>query len=714
MYPPGPMVTRICPQCGTETQAPFCKSDGYATVERARYLGRDPGTREGEVLAGRYRLDQVLGKSTLGTAYRATDLRLNTPIAVRLLAPSIATDLGLIARFQREGRLVASLAHPNIVRVMEHGVAEDGTLFIAQELVAGPTLAEVLTRGGPFDPGRLVAIAKELFDALLEAHTHGVLHRSLGLHNVILLTRAGGGESIKIENFGLVRVLADDDATPFVFPQALSAAWRTMAPEQARGRGVSGHSDLYSAGALLYELLTGKPPFSEVSPSDLLVAHSVKMPPAPERDGRVLVGPLVDLVLRCLEKKPWNRPDGAQKALDLLELARVQPILPMPTTTAEFAAPAAGAGGPTSRSTKRATNPYGVAPTTGRSNAPRVPELTTKPRRMTGPGAAAATPETTPPQGATPGPRSGPRTGPRPSLRENVRTTPPSGPHTGPRPTDVRGDSGALGPARGAGPATGGSGAGAREGANAVLSQEVRRTASAWSDPEIEVKRRGSPVLWFVLGVAVAGIAAAILFATLPRTVATSEVEAEAPTGRAGHDASVAVHEVASPTNAVEVGAVGAVDAVAQATTDTGPGSVLADTAPRIATADTVATDTMRPAAAPVVEKAKEPSRLDKVEPLSKVDPNDKKPVDPLADLEDPDLVKKAAATTHRVLVDSDPVGARVSVHGQSVGETPLYVEWDGEAGVEISVSRAGFKPVRQRLATTSGKSVMLKLVPTP
>lgn len=713
MYPPGPMATRICPQCGTETQAPFCKSDGYATVERARYLGRDPGTREGEVLAGRYRLDQVLGKSTLGTAYRATDLRLNAPIAVRLLAPSIATDLGLIARFQREGRLVASLAHPNIVRVMEHGVAEDGTLFIAQELVAGPTLAEVLARGGPFDPGRLVALAKELFDALLEAHTHGVLHRSLGLHNVTLLTHAGGAESIKIENFGLVRVLADDDATPFVFPQALSAAWRTMAPEQARGRGVSGHSDLYSAGALLYELLTGKAPFAEASPSDLLVAHSVKIPPAPERDGRILVGPLVDLILRCLEKKPWNRPDGAQKALDLLELARVQPILPMPTPTAEFAAPAAGASGPASRSTKRATNPYGVAPTTGRSSGPRVPELTTKPRRMTGPGAAAAPMEASSAGSATAGPASGPRTGPRPRSRENVKTGPVSGPRTGPRPVEARGDASEVVAARSSSLA-------ADLGAKAALGQEVRRASNPWSEPEIEVKRRGSPVLWFVLGVAVAGIVAAILFATLPRGGAG---DAPKPVAAAGVDA----REVVSPKPALEVERVAAArDGGAEGAVEDAQGSgavEVLDAAPSLASVEVGAqVDTARPEANPeVVEKVKEPVRLDKVEPVTKVDPRDKleprdktKLVDPLADLEDPDLVKKAATTTHRVLVDSDPVGARVVVHGQVIGETPLYVEWDGEAGVEISVSRAGFKPVRQRLGTASGKSVMMKLVPTP
>ncbi len=679
------MAMRICPQCGTETQAPFCRADGFATVDSARYLARDPNSREGDTIAARYRLDQVLGKTALGSTYRATDLRLQTPVAVRLLASGIATDLGLIARFQREGRLVASLAHPNIVHVMEHGVAEDGTLYIAQELVSGPTLAEALSRSGRFDPTRVVALGREIFDALSEAHTHGVLHRSLGLDNIVLVTRAGGGESIKIGDFGLVHVLADDNAQPFNYPQVLSGAWRGMAPEQARGRGVSGHADLYSVGCILYELITGRPVFGDGSPSDLLVAHSVKMPPPLDRDGRILAGPLVELVMRCLEKKPWNRPDGAQKALDLLEVGRNQPILPLPSPTAEFAAPPANMG-PQSR-VKPRTNPYGhPSPTTTRTN----PALT----------AVESTSMPTDPKGsARPKPQRHTREQPRPQTQSGQRVLPdaprPETPKSMSEPTTVTrapGSSAARAESHDRGFAS-----------RADLQLNLREPAG-----HDEPAKSRSPILWFVAGVVVAAVIAYLITSLGRDEPIAVGAPVEAPRAEVVPEAAethvaaveVQVETVAEPevVAAVEVGP----EVIAEVAAAEVVNEVVAAVDVVDARSEVRAAGDVRDATAPS-ETAD--TKADKADTKK-----DTKPVDPLADLEDPDLVKKVEAPMRKVLIDTEPIGAKIWIGGRMVGETPVYVEWQGE--VDVLVAKQGFKPVRAHLGAGTGPALKYTLVP--
>ncbi|HRE92453.1 MAG TPA: serine/threonine-protein kinase, partial [Myxococcota bacterium] len=254
-----PRTERYCPQCGEVTHALICRNDGFATTVRGVAAAPiELGQRMGELFAGRYRLEQLVRTNPLGAWYRATDERTRTPVEVHLLPAGLFADLSLVARFQREAPLIAAVEHPNLLRVLDHGLAPDGTLFFSHELALGPTLAELVEREGALDPRRVAAIGLSILEALDEAHDHGLLHRSLGLHNVVL-QRVGADDVVKVAHTGLAKILCDDEAQPFVWPPALVGAWRTMAPEQARGRGVTGHADLYSVGAILYELLTGKP-----------------------------------------------------------------------------------------------------------------------------------------------------------------------------------------------------------------------------------------------------------------------------------------------------------------------------------------------------------------------------------------------------------------------------------------------------------------------
>ncbi len=716
----------------------YCRVDGFATVGRSRFPGVDPALREGETLVGRFRLDQVIGSGPLGVAYRATDLRLGTHLLVRILPGGLSADLRLVARFQREGRLVASLAHPNIVRVAEHGVSEDGTLFVAQELVLGPTLAEVLAKEGPLEPRRVVAIGREIFDALVEAHTHGVLHRSLGLDNVLLHRRPDGGEMVKVSHFGLARVLADDEAEPFVWPGSLVAAWRTMAPEQARGRGVSGHADLYSVGAILYELLTGRSVFSESSPSDLLVAHSVKIPHAPEREGRMLVGPLIDVIMRCLEKKPWNRPDGAQKALDQLEAARNHPLLVSPTPTAEFGAPSPDAsrtGPPSGRPTNDPTRPN-VEP------VPVAMPITQQQKRATNPYGVK------PPSPSQPVPVAYPAS--RPLVRPTVEReqSPPE-----PRSRRVTQPS-AVGPGAplsqgGVSPRTGRDSRMERSlsyGVQVGARPEPGGSSAEPSDPDLIIRGGPSPFVAFVLGLVVAGglggLGYFLIFGGSGGKTSDSAAETQVldtPVEPVAGAAPVAVSTLADPPIVIaqatpdaaaaapapdaaspEAPAPDAAVAAATPAAPTAPDAASApvanaatDPAKPVAPAIPAPTDAKRiPAPTAPLHTAtarKDPSKTEKPE---KPEPPKKGPVDPLADLEDPDFVTRPTPPSLRkVLVDSDPVGAKVAVRGQIIGETPIYVEWEEDAaGVDIVVSKVGYQPIRTRLSAGVGRAVRLSL----
>lgn len=718
-------ATRICPQCGTETQASFCRVDGFATVDATRYAMRDHGRREGDAIGGRYRLDQLVARTSVGWTYRATDLRLHAAVAVRLLAPTLASDLGLVARFQRQGRLVASLAHPNIVHVLEHGVDEDGTLFIAEELVVGPTLAEALARSGPFEAARVVTIARELFDALAEAQAHGVLHRSLGLDNVVLVPRPGGGETIKVGDFGLVQVLADDTATAFVFPPVLTHAWATMAPEQARGRGVSGHADVYSAGALMYALLAGRPVFQASAPSDLLVAHSVRMPAPIEREGRILAGPLVDLIMRCLEKKPWNRPDGAQKALDMLEQCRVQPVLPVALSTAEFAAPSAGVTVATTRPSKRpATNPYGPRP----EPRPIPAAVTDVPTSPATDGAGAVRPG-------------------RPARRL-VTTSPEITAVAAPRITDVP-----ITPAARASDVLPGASAARAE----ALDRGFATRRRDWDEPA----PRRSPVLWFVAGVVVAGLIAAagvvLWFGGWPGSQGAShgavgaadlppQAEGAASPGveAAGLRADALAVEPAAAPAAPAVPVAATSDAATNVASDAGPGEGVAlaaegagpeTDAPQAPDAGALAGATPGDTAADAQGGADAGGAAagvrvgdagDAAAVASEV-PKDKKPRparerrvdDPLADLEDPEFrgdtrVSAPPEVRHSVLVESEPVGAGVSLGGRVLGVTPIYVEWSGTDSVGVVVEKVGYRPAHKRLGPSTGRAIRVTLEPEP
>ena len=276
------------------------------------------------VLGGRYALLEELGAGGMAVVYRARDEVLGREVAVKVLSPQFAADPGFLARFEREARHVAALSHPNIVTVFDSGI-DRNTPFIVMELVAGRTLRQVLDQVGPLPAREAVTIAVTVCEALEAAHAAGLVHRDIKPANIVL----SGGE-VKVLDFGIARA---HDASGAARTQAVLGTAAYLSPELASGGQAGPQADLYALGCVLFEMLTGAPPFT--ADSALGVAyrqvHDDPGPPSARLPG---LSPQLDwITTRLLAKDPAARPPGAAaaKAWLLAALSRDQTrVLPMP------------------------------------------------------------------------------------------------------------------------------------------------------------------------------------------------------------------------------------------------------------------------------------------------------------------------------------------------------------------------------------------------
>jgi eukaryotic-like serine/threonine-protein kinase len=267
----------------------------------------------------RYAVEKTLGRGGMATVELAEDTELRRKVAVKRLFASLAGDDVFQERFFREARMAAALSHPNLVAVYDVG-EEDGLPYIVMEYVEGETLAELTARSGPMQPDEAVELLLQVCAGLEHAHAAGLVHRDIKPQN--LLVRRDG--VVKIADFGIARTL---QATQLTQVGTVLGTAGYLAPEQAAGERVTAAADIYSLGAVAYELLTGRTPYEVESLADL--AHKQRPPPPPMRD----VPPEVELaVLRALAFKPSNRPSAAAFAreLDRREATAVTEVLPRP------------------------------------------------------------------------------------------------------------------------------------------------------------------------------------------------------------------------------------------------------------------------------------------------------------------------------------------------------------------------------------------------
>src|SRR3954470_18530306 len=271
-----------------------------------------------QIIAGRFRVEREIGKGGMGTVYRASHLGLERPVAVKILKQEFATVPEVAERFMREARTMARLKHPRAAMIFDAGHLAGGRPFIVMEYVEGSTLAEVLTREGTFAPERAVQAASEICDVLSDAHALGIVHRDLKPSNIMLNERG-----VCVLDFGIAKVLQNSTEVTRTHATTESGLVigtpRYMSPEQCLGHSIGPASDLYSVGVLLYEMLTGRPPFMDALSSAVLVKQATVQPTPLAEIRPDLPRSLATAVHNLLAKSPAQRPASAAEARRILE-----------------------------------------------------------------------------------------------------------------------------------------------------------------------------------------------------------------------------------------------------------------------------------------------------------------------------------------------------------------------------------------------------------
>ena len=290
----------------------------------------DAEAAPGKVLAGKYRLEARIGSGAFGAVYRARHVDLDHLVAVKVLQTAASRTPEALARFQREGIAACRIKHPNAVSVLDFGTTAAGAAFLVMELLEGHGLDEELRRAGKLPPLRCAEVIRPVCDVLAEAHQAGIVHRDIKPANVFL-HRTSHGEVVKVLDFGIAK-LVDDDARGrnLTVEGAIIGTPAYMAPERFRGATPSGSADVYSVGVMLFQMLTGQPPFG--APDSDLVAIAmmhIGRPPPPLRSLEPSIPPDLERVVAwALEKDAAARPAAGQFAAGLCEAVGLPPDRP--------------------------------------------------------------------------------------------------------------------------------------------------------------------------------------------------------------------------------------------------------------------------------------------------------------------------------------------------------------------------------------------------
>jgi serine/threonine-protein kinase len=263
----------------------------------------------GQVVAGRYRVEQLLGTGGMGSVYRAQHVHMRKTMALKVLHRELTSVPEVVARFEREAVAAARIEHPNVASATDFGKLEDGSFYLVLEFIQGRSLRELLDAERVLPVARALTITAQVASALEAAHALGIVHRDLKPDNVMLVNREGSPDAVKVLDFGIAKVLVDEATDqPLTQVGAVFGTPEYMSPQQAVGRGVDHRSDLYSVGVMLYEMLAGTTPFKSADLMAVLSKQLTSEPPPLPADTDPAV---VALVMRLLAKEVEARVQSA-------------------------------------------------------------------------------------------------------------------------------------------------------------------------------------------------------------------------------------------------------------------------------------------------------------------------------------------------------------------------------------------------------------------
>ncbi|HEX8284702.1 MAG TPA: protein kinase [Pyrinomonadaceae bacterium] len=304
---------KTCPTCGRQygETTTLCPADG-AVLKRA---GNDDRLI-GQVLAGKYRIDEKIDEGGMGCVYRATHVLMEKVVAVKVLHPALAADDKIVQRFTREAKAASRISHPHAINVTDFGESEQGTVYLVMEYLRGRTLKDVVRSGGPMTLARATEIVRQVAGALEAAHNEGVVHRDLKSDN-IMLEEATGGDWAKVLDFGIAKIQQTErsihETDPgLTAPNIIIGTPQYMSPEQcSQASDIDARSDVYSFGVIVYELLAGHVPFTGDSPTAIMMKHIQEPPPSILEERKDLPAEVGRVLARALAKRPEDRFQSA-------------------------------------------------------------------------------------------------------------------------------------------------------------------------------------------------------------------------------------------------------------------------------------------------------------------------------------------------------------------------------------------------------------------
>jgi serine/threonine-protein kinase len=297
---------KACTVCGAEwpEDTKFCPNDG--TTLHAPAAGAD---LVGSIVADKFHIEKKLGEGGMGTVYLAEHVKMRRKSAIKVMAPTMASDPEAIARFNREAANAARINHPNVCQIYDFGETKDGTIFLAMEFIEGESLSDLLQRDGRLSLERAAGIVRQTGAALQVAHDEGIVHRDLKPDNIMLTSARDGSDVVKVVDFGIAKAMTGEEGQKVTKTGLVVGTPEYMSPEQLSGDVLDGRSDIYSLALVLFRSVTGSLPFQAESAQETMVKRLTDAPlklaqVAPDAQWPPRLQGVMD---RALERMPADR-----------------------------------------------------------------------------------------------------------------------------------------------------------------------------------------------------------------------------------------------------------------------------------------------------------------------------------------------------------------------------------------------------------------------